>query len=131
MRKPITVLLVDDNPTFLRIASRYLEEPNDITVVGLANGGLEGLAKAKELEPMVILLDLAMEDMSGLQVLPLLRERNPDVVIIALTMLDTDGYRTAALDAGADGFVAKASMGSELIAAIRAHNNSLEKKSRA
>ena len=114
--KPISVLLVDDNPTFLRIASRYLREHcnNELDVVGTAQGGEMALALAPELQPQVILLDLSMSDMPGLKAIPLLREALPDVRIIIVTLLHTEVYRDAALAAGADGFVAKATMSTDL-----------------
>lgn len=118
MSQPISVLLIDDNPTFLRIITRYLEDRDDLKVVGIARGGEEGLAQARKLLPDVILLDLVMDEMSGLQILPYLKETNPDFIIIVLTMHDTEAYKTAVFDAGGDGFVPKASLGSDLLPTI-------------
>ena len=115
----VRVLLVDDNPTFLRIATRYLEEHEEIAVVASLSGGAEALASVEELRPDVALIDLAMPDLSGLEVIPRLRAARPELGIIALTFLDTDGYRQAALAAGADEFVPKATLITELIPAIR------------
>jgi DNA-binding NarL/FixJ family response regulator len=117
--KPISVLLVDDNPNFLRIATRFLEQHDDIVVVGAAGGGEEALALAQEVEPDVVLVDLAMPGLSGLETIPRLRAMLPAVGIIALTMLDTNSYRQAALEAQANEFVAKASLDRELVPAIR------------
>ncbi len=119
MTETISVLLIDDNATFLRIAARFLGDHDDIRIVGTAPGGEEGLRLAKKLKPQIILLDLAMPDLPGLDAIPLLREVLPEVKLIALTMLDTDAYRTAAKKAGADAFVAKAAMGTNLLSAIR------------
>ncbi len=119
MTETTSVLLIDDNATFLRIAARFLGDHGDIRVVGTAPGGEEGLKLAKKLKPQIILLDLAMPDLPGLDAIPLLREVLPEVKLIALTMLDTDAYRTAAKTAGADAFVAKAAMGTTLLSAIR------------
>jgi two-component system response regulator NreC len=116
---PISVLLVDNNPIFLRAASRFLETHAEVVVVGTAAGGEEALARAQELRPQVVLIDLAMPDLPGLQAIPRLRAMLPDMGIIALTMLDTDVYRRAALAAGADGFVPKAAMHTDLLASIR------------
>ena len=117
--EPISVLLVDDNPTFLRVATRFLQAHESVNVVGTANGGREALAKAQDLRPQVILLDLAMPDMPGLQAIPRLRELSPQTSIIALTLLDTSGYRQAALSAGADDFVPKAALNTDLLPAIQ------------
>ena len=116
---PISVLLVDDNPTFLRIASRFLEKHDEVVLVGTAEGGVRALAQAQELRPQVILLDLAMPDLPGLEVIPRLREAVPEMRIIALTMLDTEEYRKAALAAGADEFIPKADLNTDLLPAIR------------
>jgi len=115
----VRVLLVDDNPTFLRIATRYLEEHEEIAVVASLSGGAEALASVEELRPDVALIDLAMPDLPGLELIPRLRAARPELGIIALTFLDTDGYRQAALAAGADEFVPKPTLITELIPAIR------------
>ncbi len=115
---PISVHLVDDNPTFLRIATRFLEEHDGVVVIGTAGGGKEALEKAQELRPRVILLDLAMPDLPGLKAIPRLRETLPDASIIALTMLDTN-YREAAFRAGAPDFVPKTAVTTDLLPAIR------------
>jgi DNA-binding NarL/FixJ family response regulator len=117
--KPISVLLVDDNPRFLRIATRFLQEHDDVVVVGAAGGGEEALTLAQDLQPDIVLIDLAMPGLSGLETIPRLRAVLPEVGIIALTVLDTNSYRQAALAAGADDFVPKASLSTELLPAIR------------
>jgi len=117
--EPISVLLVDDNPTFLRVAARFLQAHEGVNVVGTANGGQEALVKAQDLRPQVILLDLAMPDLPGLQAIPRLREVVPQTGIIALTLLDTSGYRQAALSAGADDFIPKAALNTDLLPAIQ------------
>jgi DNA-binding NarL/FixJ family response regulator len=115
---PISVLLVDDNPTFLRILRRFLGEEEGLLVVGTASSGEEALAIAQGQQPQVILLDLAMPGLGGLNTIPRLRSKMPDVSIIALTVLDSSGYREAALAAGADDFVAKADLSTDLVPAI-------------
>ncbi len=119
--EPVRILLVDDNPTFLRIATRFLEHERggEVTVVGTASGGEEALAQAGRLRPHVILLDLMMPGISGLEIIPPLRAMLPDVGIIALTLLDTSSYCAAALAAGADRFVAKSAMSTDLLPAIQ------------
>jgi DNA-binding NarL/FixJ family response regulator len=117
----ISVLLVDDSPLFLRIATRFLQEyyHDEVVVVGTASGGQEALTKARDLRPQVVLLDLAMPDLPGLEVIPYLRAASPEVGIVVVTLLDTDGYRLAAQEAGADAFVPKASLSIDLLPAIR------------
>ena len=133
----VRVLLVDDNSTFLRIATRFLEQDHAVTppdipaecpaviprprvaVVGTAGGGEEALAQAERLSPHVILLDLMMPGVGGLEIISRLRAIFPDVGIIALTLLDTSSYRSAALAAGADVFIAKSAMSTDLLPAIQ------------
>ena len=125
----VRVLLVDDNSTFLRIATRFLEQDHAaippaiprprVAVVGTAGGGEEALAQAERLSPHVILLDLMMPGVGGLEIIPRLRAILPNVGIIALTLLDTSSYRSAALAAGADVFIAKSAMSTDLLPAIQ------------
>lgn len=116
----VSVLLVDDNHTFLRIAKLYLESHRgEVMVAGVAGGGVEALAQAAALQPQVVLLDLAMPDLSGLEVIPRLRALLPAVGIIVLTLLDDHAYRHVVLRAGADDFLAKANLSTELLPAIR------------
>ena len=117
--KLISVLLVDDNPRFLRIATRFLQEHDDVVVVGAAGGGEEALALAQDLQPDIVVIDLAMPGLSGLETVPRLQAMLPKVGIIALTVLDTNSYRQAALTAGADDFVPKTSLDTDLLPAIR------------
>lgn len=115
---PISVLLVDDNPTFLQIAARFLMQHDDVILVDVCNGGRQALEKAAALHPQVVLIDLAMYDLPGLQAIPRLRTLLPEAGIIALTLLDANSYRQAALLAGADDFVPKAALNTELLPAI-------------
>jgi DNA-binding NarL/FixJ family response regulator len=81
--------------------------------VGVAVGG-----QAQELDPQVILVDLDMPGLAGLETIPRLRSLLPPVGIIALTMLDSHAYRRAALAAGADDFIRKAKLSTDLLPAI-------------
>jgi two-component system nitrate/nitrite response regulator NarL len=117
--EPISVMLIDDNPGFLRATTQFLEVQKDMTVVGTAEGGLEALEKAQKLQPQVILVDLAMPGMPGLETIPRLRQLLPNAGIIALTVMNTSSFRRAALDAGADHFIPKPSMRTSLLPTIR------------
>ena len=116
---PISVLLVDDNPTFLRIVTRFLQEHDDVVVVGAVGGSEEALAQARALQPQVVLLELGMSGLTGLETIPRLRSMIPEVGIIAMTLLDTNVYRSAVLAAGASDFVPKATLNTDLLPAIR------------
>ena len=117
----VSVLLVDDSAVFLGAARRFLQEhcAEEVNVVGTASGGDRAIVQAEALRPQVVVLDLRMPGMTGLEVIPRLRTLLPVVRIIRLTHLEARGYREAALAAGADEFVSKASMDSDLLLAIR------------
>lgn len=120
-RNKISVMLVDDETTFLRIETLFLETHyrNEIHVVGTASGGEECLAKAQLLAPEVVLIDLNMPGLSGLQTIPLLRIMFPEMRIIALTLNDSQHSRRAVLAAGGNELVSKATMSTDLMPAIR------------
>ena len=119
MTKPITVLLIDDNPTFLGIVQRFLKGEEGIEVIGAVESGEEALALVHRLKPDIVLTDLAMPKVSGMETILRLRAAWPNIGVIALTLLDTAGYRQAALTAGADAFVAKDSLNTDLLPTIR------------
>jgi DNA-binding NarL/FixJ family response regulator len=117
----LSVLLVDDNPHFLRILDRFLavHGDGDVRVVGSVVGGRDAVAHAAWLRPDVILVDLTMPDVPGLQLLPQLRRTLPDAILIALSLRDPDEYQEDTLAAGADAFVSKASLECDLLPAIQ------------
>jgi CheY-like chemotaxis protein len=112
-------MLVDDSLTFLRATTQFLEVHDDVVIVGTANEGKEALVQVERLQPQVILIDLAMPGLPGLETIPRLRSMMPDVGIIALTVMNTNSFRQAALAAGADIFIPKATMRTDLLPAIR------------
>jgi two-component system invasion response regulator UvrY len=115
----VCVLLVDDHEPFLRAAADFLRRHHELAVVGVLHGGQEALAQAQDLRPHVILIDLNMPGLNGLETISRLRVMLPEVGIIALTLLAPNAYRQAALAAGADDFVSKANLTSDLLPAIR------------
>jgi len=119
MRERISVMLIDDNPVFLRATTQFLEAHDDVQVVGASSKGEEALNQIKKLNPQAVLIDLAMPGLSGLAAIPRLRYIMPDLGIIALTVMNSPGFRDAALDAGADLFIPKATMRTALLPAIR------------
>jgi len=116
----LSILLVDDNPGFLRILANFLEKssPGEIVIAGTALGGREGLTKAQALQPHLIVIDLAMPDLHGLAAIPQLRNMLPDTGIIALSLLDAGSYRDEALALGANEFISKAKLDTNLLPAI-------------
>ena len=117
---PAKVLIVDDNQTYLRVAKRFLETQarNLVGPTVTASSVEEAVRLGTAFRPDVVLLDLNMPGTSGLQGIPMLREAVPGVRIIVVTLLDALAYRSAALEAGADGFVTKSSLADDLVPAI-------------
>jgi DNA-binding NarL/FixJ family response regulator len=113
------ILLVDDNSAFLDVAARFLRRYSELLVVGACRSAEEVYARAQAAQPHVILLDLNLAGQSGLEVIPFLRSALPAARIIVLTLYDSNGYRRASQAAGADAFVAKSTMISDLLPAIR------------
>ena len=102
-----TVMLVDDHPLMRRGIRQLLELNSSFEVVAEANNGTESLAEAGRLSPDVILLDLHMKGMSGLDTLKALRNEGVAARILVLTVSDARNDVYAILDAGADGYLLK------------------------
>ena len=103
----LKVLLVDDHPGFIGAALRQLRRLEWLTVVGSAGHGIEAIAQCETLRPDVVLMDLAMPEMGGLQATRLIKAQdNPPYIVIASHFDDTE-HREHALRAGADAFVSK------------------------
>jgi DNA-binding NarL/FixJ family response regulator len=115
-----TILLADDH-AILRAGLRLLLESHpDLKVVGEAGDGGATLGLAAQLQPDLILLDVNMPTLNGLEALPLLRKAAPRAKVVILTMHDDEGYLKQALRAGASGYALKKAADNELIAAVRA-----------
>ncbi len=117
--KTIRVMLIDNNASFLQLASDYLKSSQDIAVVGTALNSHDALSQASDLLPDVVLLDIRMSNQNGLEILPQLRMILPYSAIIILSMYDLDVYRDAAQKAGAVGYVLKKNMVAELLPVVR------------
>jgi two-component system response regulator NreC len=118
--KKIKVLIVDDH-TLVRAGIRsLLMLVEDIEVVGEASDGKESLIKTRQLKPDVVLMDLAMPVMGGLEATRRLKKEFPGIKVLALTQYDDSEYVIPIIEAGACGFITKMSAFSELAAAIEA-----------
>lgn len=116
----IKLLLVDDHALVREgIRSSLLRHPS-IHIAGEAVNGREALRKAKQLCPDVVLMDLNMPEMSGLEATPLIRKQCPDTRVIALTVHDNKEYVFRILRSGASGYVLKDTSPEELVKAIEA-----------
>ncbi|MHB1118721.1 MAG: response regulator [Bellilinea sp.] len=114
------ILLADDH-AILRSGLRFmLSAQDDLEIVGEASTSTEALTQSEALQPDLILLDLSMPGLGGLDILPTLRRLVPSAKIIILTMHDEKHYLHQALQNGASGYVLKKAADTELITAIRA-----------
>jgi DNA-binding NarL/FixJ family response regulator len=112
------VLIVDDHP-LTREALASLLTANDFEVVAQAAGGAEAIQLAAELQPGLVVLDLTMPDVSGLEALPQLREAAPDAEVVVLTASEDDGNLLAAIRAGAAGYLLKSEPPEQIVAFLR------------
>ena len=105
--QPISVLLIDDHTLFRSGIRSLLQRHPEFDVVGEAADGVEGIKRAKQLAPQVVLLDLNMPGMSGLETLQLLLQDCPDSAVVMLTVSEDAQDLAAALKAGASGYLLK------------------------
>ena len=115
----ISVVLADDQALMRRGFSMVLEAEEDIAVVGEASDGTSALAQAKALHPDVILMDVRMPGMNGIEATERIARECPGTRVLILTTFDLDEYAFAGLRAGASGFLLKDTRPAELAEAIR------------
>lgn len=105
--EPQTILVIDDHPLFRKGVIQLIQAAPEFSFVGEAANGKDGIRLAHELKPDMILLDLNMKDMNGVEVLKAAKEAGLDARIIMLTVSDLADDLVAALQAGADGYLLK------------------------
>lgn len=120
MNIPIRVVLVDDHAVLRAGLQLLLDAESDFEVVGDADNGRQAIQLVQELNPDVVILDLTMPGMGGLDTLRALHQLSPDCRVLVLTMHKDEGYLRRALAAGAMGYVLKQADDQELLVALRA-----------
>ncbi len=116
----IRVLIADDHAIVRTGLRLLLSHQQDIEVVGEAGDGRECVDLAAQLQPDVVLMDISMPVMNGMEATKIIKERQSDVQVLGLTMHDDDVYFFQLLNAGASGYVLKGASPDELLSAIRA-----------
>lgn len=118
MRNRIKVLIVDDHPVFRRGLREIIEEQKKFEIVGEAADGMVGLHLVAELKPDIIVLDVDMPQLNGLQMARALRKDQSTVQIVFLTMYGDEDLFNAAVDIGVKGYVLKENAGGEVVSAL-------------
>ena len=116
----VRVLLVDDHSVVRAGLRALLESPGRVRVVGEASSGAEAVAKARTLEPDIVLMDLAMPGMDGIEATRRITGLGIDTKVLGLTIHDEDEFLIPALDAGAAGFLNKSVADTDLMGALEA-----------
>jgi two-component system, NarL family, response regulator DegU len=119
---PIRIAIADDNEHFRETLREVLQFEDDFQVVGVWRHGVDALLGLEEVEPDVLLLDINMPFLNGVETTKKLQETHPSIRIIILTMHDDEGYVLETLKSGASGYLVKDGSVSEIIRAIREVN---------
>ena len=115
---PIKVLIADDHVFYREGVRALLSNVAEVDVVGEANNGEEAIAQSKELQPNVILMDLKMPSMNGIDATRRIHETHPNIGVLVITMFDDDDSVFAAMRAGARGYLLKDADKDEVVRAI-------------
>ena len=116
----IRVIIADDHALFREGTRNLIEQEADLEVVGEASDGEEAVELVTRLQPHVVLMDIAMPRVNGIEATRQIKARHPAVAVLILTAYDNDQYIVALLEAGAAGYLLKNVSGKELVNAIRA-----------
>jgi DNA-binding NarL/FixJ family response regulator len=119
MADKIRLLLVDDHAVVRSGLRMLLEAQPDLAIVGEAETGAEALEKCQRLQPDVVLMDIAMPDMNGIDATRIIKKNCPHIMVLALTMHESDQYFFEMLNAGASGYVPKRAAPDDLVTAIQ------------
>lgn len=118
--QPIRIFLADDHKLLRQSLRVLLEKEPDVAIVGEAGNGLKTLDQVEALAPDVVLMDISMPHLDGLEATRRIKKRHPDVKVLILSMHGDDQYVGQALRAGASGYLLKDASKDELLLAIRA-----------
>jgi NarL family two-component system response regulator LiaR len=119
----IKLLIADDHPPFREGLSKLLEQEPDMEVVAMPADGEEAVNLAKKLNPNVVLLDVAMPKLNGIEAAKKIKAACPKIAILMISAYGYEPYLIASIQAGATGYLLKSSAISEVVSAIRSVNN--------
>jgi two-component system response regulator NreC len=119
MSKKIKLMLADDHAVVRSGLRMLLDAQPDMEIIAEAESGVETVAKVQELKPDVVLMDVEMPEMNGIEATRMIKESVPETAVLALTMYEDDQYFFEMLKAGASGYVPKRAAPDELVNAIR------------
>lgn len=114
----IKTIIIDDNRKFLQRIENFLSSEGSIEVVGEANNGFEAIKLCKELRPDLVIMDIRMPLMDGIQAAKILKDKFPVIIVIILTVFDFKEYRDASINAGTNGYVLKKKIYTDLLPKI-------------
>jgi DNA-binding NarL/FixJ family response regulator len=117
--RPVRALIVDDSPLIMKTLALLLEQQSNVQLVGSAIDGYGAVRRAMKLSPDLVLLDLHLPGINGLEATRQIKARPQAPAVILVTADDTPGCRAAAREAGTDGFVGKQHLSTQLRRAIR------------
>ncbi|HSL44470.1 MAG TPA: response regulator transcription factor [Anaerolineales bacterium] len=123
MTSKIRILIADDHTLLRNGICALLEDEQDMVIVGEANDGREAVRLAGQLKPNVVLMDIAMPLLNGLEATRQIKREHPEVNVLVLTMYDHEEYFRQMLEVGASGYIIKRAAATELVSAIRAVYN--------
>lgn len=118
LAKAIRVLLVDDEARLRQMAKRLLVSDDEIEVVGEAANGRKAVDLNSELLPDLVVMDIAMPELNGLEATRIIRKHSAKTKIIVITAMAAEPYRKAAMNVGANAFLSKGALDSDLIPTI-------------
>jgi two-component system, NarL family, response regulator NreC len=120
MTSKIHILIADDHTLLRNGICAILEDEQDMLIVGEANDGREAVRLANQLKPNVVLMDIAMPLLNGLEATRQIKREHPEINVLVLTMYDNEEYFRKMLEVGASGYIIKRAAATELVSAIRA-----------
>ncbi len=113
------IVIADDHTLLAESLHMILETDGDISVVGVANNGLKAVSLCRELKPDLLLMDVKMPEMDGIEAAAIIKERNPEIKIVILTSLEESEWIVDSFAAGADSYVLKDTPPEKLVALIK------------